>query len=434
MLSCAIIGSGPAGFFCADILSKKLADCEIDLLDKLPTPMGLVRAGVAPDHPGTKNITRQFDRILQRPMVNFFGGIELGKNISYQTIKEIYDIVILSVGCNKNKSLDLPGSDHASIYGALEIVSWYNGHPDFYTLNPAIDHSNIAIIGNGNVALDIARVFAKTADELATSDMPSSVLTTLSAHTYQTIYVIGRRGLLDTKFSAAELQELSQLDNAYATVDVGYLPADADEHKLDKNQQKNLNTFTQFSNNKSNEKATEIKFIFNATPTIFQSENSDILSDLQLKISDDCPVAKQPTMTLPVGAAVTAIGYQSSPLADIPFDHEHGTFKHQAGLIEQGVYTCGWCSRGAQGVIPANRQEAQSLCKNILTAVESQQLLPTNKAGRKGLLQWVQQQKLTIYTQTDWQTLDQLELQHAKPPKVREKLTNYNDIQKALNQ
>ena len=218
-LSVAIIGSGPGGFYTAEALVKLDPDCEVDIIDELPTPFGLIRAGVAPDHQTTKKVQKTFGRTALEPQIRFFGNVKVGRDISINELKEMYDAVILAVGSPVDKPLGIPGEDKKGVIGAAALVGWYNGHPDFVDLDPDLDTKAVAVIGNGNVAIDIARVFAKTDAEMAETDIPDYAWNAIRNSPLTDIYMFGRRGPVEASFTNVELREMGHLQNAAAIID-----------------------------------------------------------------------------------------------------------------------------------------------------------------------------------------------------------------------
>ena len=209
-LHIGIVGAGPSGCYLADALGRKLPGAGIDIFDRLPTPFGLVRGGVAPDHQGTKNIARQFERTLGKDGVRFLGNIAVGRDISYEELKAACDVLVIAIGALEDRRLGIPGEQLDAVYGSGQFVAWYNGIPDGRELNPKLDGKSLAIIGNGNVALDIARLLAKTPDELANSDLCAHARAAFEASRIEDIWLIGRRGPLDASFTTAELAEFGE--------------------------------------------------------------------------------------------------------------------------------------------------------------------------------------------------------------------------------
>ncbi|MEP4191309.1 MAG: FAD-dependent oxidoreductase, partial [Sneathiella sp.] len=225
-LKAAIIGSGPAGMYTAGALNTKCPGCQIDILDKLATPYGLVRAGVAPDHQTTKNVSRAYDKIMENDNVRFVGNLSLGEDISIETLQQIYDVVILAVGTPVDRTLNIPGEDKAGVFGAQTFVYWYNGHPEYREAVPHLNIENAIVIGNGNVALDVARVLLRTPEEMAQSDLAEHAGEQIFTSPVKSVRVVGRRGPENTQFSSKELGELKEMQNAVPYCDPLVIPED----------------------------------------------------------------------------------------------------------------------------------------------------------------------------------------------------------------
>ena len=256
--SVVIIGSGPGGFYAAESISKRL-NSDIDIIDRLPTPFGLIRGGVAPDHQTTKKISAAYTKTAKKDQICFFGNIEIGKDISLEVLREIYDVVIIATGSELDNKLEIKGADLKGVYGSAEFVSWYNGHPDFMDLNPDLDTKNVVVIGNGNVAIDIVRVLSKTFQEMSESDIPDYALNSINKSAVKSLYLVGRRGPVEAKFTNVELREMGNLKNYLPIVNDFDLPnkLEGDFSERDSRLiEKNLETLKSFS---SIEKANKEK-------------------------------------------------------------------------------------------------------------------------------------------------------------------------------
>ncbi len=289
----AIIGSGPAGCYLADNLLRLVPDASIDIFERLPVPFGLVRYGVAPDHQGTKSIARVLDRVLSRDRVSFFGNVEVGRDIQLEELMSLYDAVVLATGASCDRRLNIPGEALPGVLGSGAFTGWYNGHPDHRP--PAVDGVRSAVvIGNGNVAIDVARVLAKSSAELAGSDLSPEVMGWLEAQSIETIHIVGRRGAGDAKFTQHELAELGTLQRAVAiVVDPAGLSGDSAI----------VETLRSFAANKSPSAAVTINFHFNLTPAAFLGEYD--LRAVQFRSADGT------LREIPALLAVICIGYES---------------------------------------------------------------------------------------------------------------------------
>lgn len=425
--SIAIIGSGPSGFYLAELLNRKLPEPSIDIIERLPTPFGLVRAGVAPDHMGTKNTSRQFEKTLANENIRFQGNLEVGKDIQYEELKAIYDLVIIATGAYQDKTLGLKGDHCDGIYGSAQFTGWYNGHPDHADLSPAIG-SSVAIIGNGNVALDIARMLAKSPDELAEADIPVPVREKLrqSHNQLKEIWIIGRRGPAEASFTPYELEELGQLNHATPIVQdqIPEHPDQSIDPREARSKQKNLEILQSFADNVSDKKAVRLNFLFNYSPLQLFSEDGQLQS---MELSPGGPATdEQTTRTLPVQTIITAIGYESQAIKGVPFDPDKKIILNSDGKVEQGVYTSGWCKRGPNGVIPANKADAMAVVKQILQDIGDQ---PKGcGTGPAGLDELIQNRNLRVVRKSDWDRLNRAETERAGAGQSREKFTSVDEM------
>ena len=324
----AIVGAGPSGFYAADGLLRANPDLRIDIVDRLPTPYGLVRAGVAPDHQGTKAVARQFDRLLANLNLRFCGNIEVGRDISWQAVRDAYDAVIVATGMVVDRKLGIPGEERPHVWGSWRFVAWLNGHPDFRQGPDLSAVRRVAVIGNGNVAIDVARVLAKNADEMAKSDIVPEAGAAIAAAPIEEIAIIGRRGPEHASFTNNELAEMGRLARAVALVDPHALdgveaPAtDPTPERLRK--AKNLELLRGFSQNRLGVKPIALRFLFNTAPASFDSAEFDLM--------------------------VTCIGYQAAePLPAGP-----------------GVFAVGWARRGPNGTIPTNRADSHAVAQQVV--------------------------------------------------------------------
>lgn len=433
MINIAIVGSGPSGCYIADVLSKKVTDAQVDIFDRLPTPFGLVRAGVAPDHQGTKNIVRQFERTLSRDNVRFVGNVTIGTDLSYDELKHNYDIVALTIGALRDRKLGVPGEELAGVYGSGEFVAWYNGHPDHAELNPNLNSTGIAIVGNGNVALDIARILAKTSPEMNSSDITAAAQHTIGASAVQDIYLIGRRGPLQASFTNTELSEFADLERCVALANPHQLPAhlpDDIDPKAAKAIEKNLDTLRSYANNTPDSKPVRLHLMFCASPVEIVGDNGKVCG-LRLEKNTLTEGRAQPsgeTFQLDVQTVIPAIGYRSEAITGMPFDEKRGIVRNNEGLVESGVYTAGWCKRGPQGVIPANRADSMAVAKQIMADLDANPP-QTASAGYQATGTLLAERGVRVVSFADWNTINQAEVDRAEGGKPREK---FNTLEQML--
>jgi ferredoxin--NADP+ reductase len=322
----AIVGAGPAGFYAADGLLRTRPDLRIDLIDRLPTPFGLVRAGVAPDHQGTKAIVRQFEKLLAEPDVRFAGNVEVGRDLSWDELREGYDAVIVATGMTIDRKLGVPGEALPFVWGSWKFVAWLNGHPDF-RIGPDLSCvQKVAVIGNGNVALDVARVLAKSADEMAKSDIVPEAGAAIAAAPITDIVIIGRRGPENASFTNNELAEMGRLARAVAVTDPAALdarppPGDSTPERLRKG--KNLEILRGFARNQPGSKPITLSFVFNRPTGAIVPGEFDLV--------------------------ITCIGYAG-------VEYPRG----------EGVFAVGWATRGPTGTIPTNRADSHAVAQQVI--------------------------------------------------------------------
>jgi len=407
--SIAVLGAGPAGCFMADALARKLPAAAIDVIDRLPTPYGLVRGGVAPDHQGTKAIVRQFERVFQRPEVRFRGNVTVGRDVSLAELRRLYDAVVVAVGAGADRRLGITGEELPGVYGSGAFVGWYNGHPEHRDLAPRLDSPGVAVVGNGNVALDVARLLAKTPAELAASDLPAHAAAALAAAPVTDIWIIGRRGPMQAGFSPAELAELGRLERAAPQVD----PADVAE-----GEGKVVDLLRGYAA-RAAERPVRIRFLFHAAPiAVLGRDRAEALRLARTRVVDDRAVTTEQTMDIAAGTVITAIGYATPPLDELPMSG--GRVANADGRVAPRLYATGWARRGASGTIPANRADAMAVAD--LVAAD----LAGAEGGRPGggdLDALLAARGVRAVGFADWRRVDAAEIAAAGPGRPREKLT-----------
>ncbi|MBB4264941.1 FAD-dependent oxidoreductase [Roseospira visakhapatnamensis] len=407
-VSLCVVGSGPAGLYVADALARRHAGARIDVLERLPTPYGLVRAGVAPDHPGTKAVTRQFDRTLARPGVRFLGNVTVGRDIALAEVRAAYDAVILAAGAPEDRRLGIPGEDLAGVYGSGAFVGWVNGHPDHAALAPRLPGPAVAIIGAGNVALDIARVLARTPEEMARGDLCAHAARIIHAAPLTDLWVIGRRGPLDAAFTPAELSELGSLARARPVVESTALHEPTPTEAMPR---KTLEILRGFAARPDAEDApVRIRILFNAAPLAIEGAAGAVtaLRLARTRAEDGRAVSTGETLTLPVGTVVSAIGYRPRPLDGAPLDEARSRIANTDGVIADGLFVVGWARRGPTGVIPANRADALAVADRV-----SGWLADHPKGTRPGpdaLDALLRQRGVRVVSRADWERINQAEI------------------------
>ncbi|WP_170918050.1 MULTISPECIES: FAD-dependent oxidoreductase [unclassified Pseudonocardia] len=356
-LRVAVVGSGPAGIYAADTLLKSDADVAVDLFEKLPAPFGLVRYGVAPDHPRIKQIVNALHRVLDNPAVRLFGNVHYGTDVTLADLREHYDGVIVATGCERDRDLEIPGIELPGSHGAAEFVQWYDGHPDVgreWTL----DSSSVAVIGAGNVALDVARVLAKSAEDMLSTEVPDSVHAGLAVNPATDVHVFARRGLAQAKFSPMELRELDHVPGLEVIVDpedVEFDDGSMEQIRATKHVQMVVKIMQDWALRDHRGDPRRIHLHFFAKPDhVLGTDRVEGLRVERTEYTGDGSVRGTGVFTeYPVGAVYRAVGYTGSELAELPFDAARGVIPHEAGRVSgvPGVYTVGWIKRGPVGLI-----------------------------------------------------------------------------------
>ncbi len=435
----AIVGSGPTGCYLTEALAKSIPDAQIDVIDKLPTPFGLVRAGVAPDHQGTKNIVRQYERTFSKSNVRFLGNVEIGRDLTYAELKAAYHIVVIAIGALQDRSLNITGENLDGVYGSGAFVGWYNGHPDYQALKPNLNCQKMAVIGNGNVSLDIVRLLCKTQEELNQSDICAHAARAITESPLEEIYLIGRRGPIEASFTSAELEELGHLARAVPNIEATVLPDVINPQTIAekdlKIKQKNLDILKSFVSLSPEGKAIKIHLLFYMNPVAIVGTTHVTGLTLQKNhVENGAIVPTSEQITLPVETIISAIGYRATPFADLPFDLQKGIVLHTEGRVHQQngtpepfVYTAGWCKRGPNGVIPANRADALNVAKIIAADWQSHTQID-EKIGGAQVDNWLATRQVRVVHFSEWQKINQNEIERAEHGKPREKFTSIAEM------
>ncbi|GGU20894.1 pyridine nucleotide-disulfide oxidoreductase [Lentzea flava] len=411
----AVVGAGPAGVYAADILTKSDVDVQIDLFEKLPAPYGLVRYGVAPDHPRIKGIVGALQKVLDKPQVRFFGNVEYGVDIKLDDLRQFYDAVVFSTGASADRELDIPGIDLPGSYGAADFVSWYDGHPDVPRTWP-LTATSVAVLGVGNVALDVARILAKTADELLVTEIPQNVYEGLASSPVTDVHVFGRRGPAQAKFTPLELRELDHSPNVEVIVHAEGIEFDeASMHAIRTNKQVEMivKTLQEWAIRDVGNRPRRLHLHFLEAPVeVLGSDRVEGLRTETQELTGDGTVRGTGVFTdWDVQAVYRAVGYLSTHLTDIPFDHVSGTIPHLAGRVLDldevpipGVYVTGWIKRGPIGLIGHTKGDA---LETITSLLEDASSLPrATSAAPDAIVQFLEQRGVPFVTNEGWRKLD----------------------------
>ncbi len=426
-LNIIIVGSGPSAFYTAQALLKSEIDCKIDFLEKLPFPYGLIRYGVAPDHQKTKNVIRIFERIANNDKVRYFGNVEVGKDIDLNELRKIYDAVVIATGCGIDKKLNIEGTNKEGFYGSTEFVGWYNGHPDFCNLIPDLSSDTAVVIGNGNVAIDCARVLLKNEREMYNSDIMDYARNAISNSNIKKVYIIGRRGPFEAKFTIAELREMGELENCKPILDE-YL-ANSDTYsflfKKDTNldeYSKNIKILNSFHHQLNNTKTKSACFNFFSKPVKINGKKKiESIKFIRTNIVDGKLLDTKYYYDIKCGIVISAIGYQGESIKGISFDTQSGIIPNNEGVIDSDLYTAGWISRGPSGVIGTNKRDGDVVAKHIISKSSSK-----NFDSRSKLIDILANRKINFITFEDWEKIDEIEKLNAQSGAPRLKFTKYD--------
>jgi ferredoxin--NADP+ reductase len=413
----AVIGSGPSGLYAADELSKHDA-VSVDVVDRLPCPYGLLRYGVAPDHLKMKSLEITLRKILERPRVRFLGGVELGTGISVDELHEYYDAVVYATGSPVDRRLSIPGEDLPGSFSATQFVAWYCGHPDAEVDAFTLDARSAVVIGVGNVAVDVARILAKTAHELGVTDMPDHVLEVLDASAVSDIYIVGRRGPAQAKFTTKELRELGELANADVVVDPAELVLDEAGKELvetNKTVRRNLETLQEWSTRSQLGRPRRIHLRFLLAPVaVLGTGRVEAVQCERNELDGSGGVAGTgETVTLAAQLLLRSVGYRGLPLPGVPFDERSGVIPHVAGRVQRngstatGEYVVGWIKRGPTGVIGTNKGDAKETVERLLRDLDALPRAPYREPDM--IIDRLTRQGVGVVTWAGWEAIDAAE-------------------------
>ena len=422
----AIIGSGPAGYYTAEAAQKLWGEAvRIDIFDRLPVPYGLIRSGVAPDHQSIKGVARRYEAVALSDNVRFVGNVTIGADVSIAELADLYDAVVLATGAPADRPLALPGADLANVFGSAAFVGWYNGHPQWAGLAPDLSSGQAVVIGNGNVALDVTRILAKTAAEFEGSDIVAHALDALAHSGLTGVTVLGRRGPHQIAMTPKELGELGHLTRARPHVDPADLPPIDADAALDPGQRKSVALLRDFAQ-ASAEGDFPITFDFFAAPrAILGAGKVEAIEVEHTTLVDGKPVPTGEIYRLPASLVVACIGYQTVPLEGVPYDARAGHFANTEGRIAPGLYCVGWARRGPSGTIGTNRPDGFGVVEKIAEDLQDTTgTQPSTNQGRPGFDALAATRQLKVVTFADWQNIDKAEVARARDGAPREKFTD----------
>jgi ferredoxin--NADP+ reductase len=455
-LRVGIVGSGPAGFYAAGHLLKHKArpdlNVQVDVFDKLPTPWGLVRGGVAPDHPNIKAVSRVYEKTATHPEFRFYGNVDYGVDLTHEDLLAHYHAVIYAVGAQTDRRMGIPGEDLPGSWAATEFVAWYNGHPDYPELEFDLGCERAVVIGNGNVAADVARMLALTREELATTDVADHALEVLADSNIREIVVLGRRGPAQAAFTNPELLELGEMTDADVFVD----PRDVEIDPLSRQwlesdaasstSRKNVEILTGYAARKPTGKRRRIVLRFLVSPLeILGEERVTGIRICRNRLREEGGALRacstETTEELDCGIVFRSIGYRGIPIQGVPFDERRGTVPNEGGRIRgngeplRGEYAVGWIKRGPTGIIGTNKRDAQETVDNLIEDLEAGRLNEPADPSRDSLEELLAERKPDHVTYTGWEAIDRTEKEAGEPQgRPRVKLTTTEELLEAARE
>jgi ferredoxin--NADP+ reductase len=439
VLRVAVVGSGPAGFYAASALLDAERGIEVDMLERLPTPWGLVRLGVAPDHPKLKSVSRAFERIAEKPGFRFFGNVEVGRDLSHADLLQLYDAVIYAFGAQTDKRLGIPGEDLPGSWSATEFVAWYNGHPDYQELPFDLNVERAVVIGNGNVALDVARMLALTPEELEPTDTTDPAIAAIGSSPVREIVIVGRRGPAQASWTTQELKEMGELAGADVSVDGAELEGpDADDTQT----RRNLEVLREFAAREPAGKPLVVRFLFFRSPVAInggEKVESIGLVHNRLEERDGRLVAvpSDERETLECGLVFRSVGYRGVGLPDVPFDEQRGTIYNEGGRVAgaERTYCAGWIKRGPTGIIGTNKKDATETVTRLLEDIDAGRIAHKPEATPEAIEELLAERGVRAVVYSGWTSIDELERAAGeKLGRPRVKLRTWDELLEAAEQ
>ena len=436
-LRVAIVGAGPTGYYAADALLKNGAGvvAEVDVFDRLPTPYGLVRAGVAPDHQKIKSVTAAFDKIAANPRFRFFGGVEFGKHVTLADLRAHYHQILYCTGAQTDRRMGIPGEDLEGSHPATEFVAWYNGHPDYRDYAFDLSQERAAVVGVGNVAIDVARILCRTADELATTDIADHALEALRKSRVKDVYLLGRRGPAQAAFTNPEIKEIGELADADLVVrpeevELDPLSRAALEESQDRATTKKVEILQGYALRKPAGKSRRLVVRFLVSPVELIGDASGRVGAMRLvknELYATATGALQPRATnqfeeLPVGLVFRSVGYRGVALPGVPFNESWGVILNEKGRVLEsdtrqpvvGEYTAGWIKRGPSGVIGTNKPDAAETVQCMLEDLAQGAVLQPPETAASAAEALVRQRQPNYVSYADWLRLSGIEVSRGR--------------------
>lgn len=443
-LRVAVVGSGPAGFYTVEALVKhKELVIEVDLFERLPAPYGLVRYGVAPDHQKIKSVTAAYDKLGAHPRVRFLGNVHVGHgDLSVDELVQHYDQVVFAVGCETDKHLGIPGEELAGSHAATSFVAWYNGHPDFRDHAVSLDHERAAIVGVGDVTMDLTRMLLRSPDDLATTDIADHALGAFRESRVREVVVLGRRGPGHAAFATKELEDIVDLPDLAVMVDIAQIRAQEESGEvLDGLQERKMRYLAEIGARDPGGASKRARLLFFASPveilgeagrvTGIRIEHNALSRDAEGRVSVKGTGRFE---TIPVGLVFRSVGYRGVPIPGLPFDDRQGIVPNRDGRVLrngepwQNVYVAGWIKRGPSGVIGTNKGDASATVHEMLADVAGRSA-PEGPDARTAVDALLSSRGVRVVDWSTWKRIDQKERENgAAAGRVRRKLCTVADL------
>ena len=447
-LRVAIVGSGPSGFYATEAFFKSGTAVRIDMFDRLPTPYGLVRGGVAPDHPKIKSVTRKYEKVAEHDAFAFWGNVCVGRDVSVEELRVHYDAVLFACGAETDNRLGISGEDLRGSHTATEFVGWYNGHPDYADRSFDLSAEVAVVIGQGNVAVDVSRILAKPVDELRETDIAEYALDALAESKVKEIHLIGRRGPVQAKFTSPEIKEIGALGECDPVLDVEDLvldPMSQEEldHAKDSHSKKNMAILREFAERPAPVKPKRCHVDFFRSPVELQGESrlERVILEKNELVGEPFALKARGTgerEELPCGLLFRSVGYRGVSIPGVPFDEERGRFPNTEGRITEGgaplpgLYAAGWIKRGPSGIIGTNKPDSVETVKAILADLPG--LQPCARPHSVAVRDLLASRNVRVVSFDDWRVLDAAEVERGEAKgKPREKFARVEDMLAVLD-
>ena len=446
-LRVAIVGSGPSGFYAAEELLAGKIKTKVDMYDRLPTPFGLVRYGVAPDHPKIKNVVKIYEKIAGNEAFSFLGNVQIGKDLGMKDMRNFYDAIIFACGAQTDRALGVPGEDLPGSHTATEFVAWYNGHPDYRDRQFDLSQEVAVVIGQGNVSMDVSRILCKTADELKNTDIAQHALDVLATSKIKEVHLIGRRGPVQAAFTPPEIREFGELMDCDVVMNPQYLKLNPESEAelndaVDLKRKKNFEILQEFASRPISGKKRKFVIHFYKSPKEIKGQGhveklvleknklTGPSGNQQAQGTDELEAMK-------CGLIFRSVGYRGVPIPEIPFDSKRGTFPNIEGRISDngnpasGLYAVGWIKRGPSGVIGTNKPDSVATVQSLLQDLAK--LTPCAKPDTQAVMNFLKGKGVKVVSFDDWKKIDLAEMERGRPlGKPREKFVKIEEMLTAI--